>query len=80
MQQLSDDPNWKNDEESDYDIKKLFDSSLFRSKTNSDAMSWKIAKLAGLYICKHGSISRRRYLIANLVASEASNTTKMEPQ
>ena len=77
---MSEDPDWQNDEKSEYDIKKLFASSLFKSKTDQDAMSWKIAKLAGLYICKHGSTSRRRYLIANLVASGASATKKMEPQ
>ena len=38
-----------------------------------------MAKLVGLYICKHGSSDRRRYLIANLVANQTSDTKKMEP-
>ena len=42
-------------------------------------MDWKMAKLIGMYICKHGSTSKRSYLIANYVASETSSTPKMEP-
>ena len=42
-------------------------------------MNWKMAKLVGMYICKHGSSIKRSYLIANYVASETSSTTKMEP-
>ena len=37
-----------------------------------------MAKLVGLYICKHGC-SKRRYLIANLIAKETSDTEMMEP-
>ena len=42
-------------------------------------MSWSMAKLVGLYICKHGSSNRKQYLIANLVANETSDTETMEP-
>ena len=42
-------------------------------------MDWKMAKLVGMYICKHGSTNKRSYLIANYVASETSSTTQMEP-
>ena len=42
-------------------------------------MSWKIAKLVGLYICKHGSTKMKMYLIANLTATESSTTKKIEP-
>ena len=37
-------------------------------------------KLAGLYICKHGSTKMKIYLIANLIANESSTTKKMEPR
>ena len=42
-------------------------------------MSWKMVKLVGLYICKHGSTKLKIYLIGNLIANEASTTKKMKP-
>ena len=42
-------------------------------------MDWQKAKLVGLFICKHGSSSRMRYLIANHVAKEATTSKKMKP-
>ena len=42
-------------------------------------MDWQKAKLVGLFICKHGSSNRLRYLIANHVAKEASNYKKIKP-
>ena len=42
-------------------------------------MSWSMAKLVGLYICKHGSSNRQRYLIANHVAKEASTFKQIKP-
>ena len=42
-------------------------------------MNWKMAKLVGMYICRHGSSSRRSYLIANYIARETSSSSKMEP-
>ena len=38
-----------------------------------------MAKLVGLYICKHSNSIRKQYLIANLVANESSDTETMEP-
>ena len=76
---MSLDPEWGNDEKSNYDIGKLLDTPLLRDKDDQDIMSWQMAKLVGLYICKN-SISRRSYLIANLVAGEASETTNMKPE
>ena len=76
---LSRNPDWQNDEKSDYDIQKLLDTSLLRAETDKDVMSWQMAKLVGLYICKHSSSSRKQYLIANLVANESSDTKTMEP-
>ena len=43
-------------------------------------MNWSMAKLVGLYICKHSDTYRKRYLIANLVAKETSTTKKMDPE
>ena len=43
-------------------------------------MNWKMLKLVGLYICKHGSTKLKIYRIGNLIANEASTTKKMEPQ
>ena len=46
---------------------------------DKDQMSWKMAKLIGLYICRHKDSDRRRYILANLVAAETSATKTMEP-
>ena len=35
--------------------------------------------MVGLFICKHGSSNRLRYLIANHVAKEASTFKKIKP-
>ena len=42
-------------------------------------MDWKKAKLVGLFICKQGDSNRKRYLIANYVAKEASTSKKIKP-
>ena len=42
-------------------------------------MDWQKAKLVGLFICKHGSSSRMRYLIANHVTRKATTSKKMNP-
>ena len=42
-------------------------------------MDWQKAKLVGLFICKHGSSNRLRYLIANHVAKEATTSKKIKP-
>ena len=42
-------------------------------------MDWQKAKLVGLFICKHGSGNRLRYLIANHVVKEATTSKKMKP-
>ena len=34
QQQLRDDPDWRNEEKSDYDVKKFFDTSLLRDKAD----------------------------------------------
>ena len=38
-----------------------------------------MAKLVGLYICRHGSNYKKRYLIANLISNESYATKKIEP-
>ena len=42
-------------------------------------MDWQKAKLVGLFICKHGSSNRMRYLTAHHVAKEASASKKIKP-
>ena len=42
-------------------------------------MDWHKAKLVGLFICKHGSSNRLRYLIANHIAKEATTSKKIKP-
>ena len=78
QQRLKDDPDWRNDENSDYDINKFLNTQLLRDKTDQDVMDWQKAKLVGLFICKHGDSSRLRYLIANHVAKEASTLRQIK--
>ena len=76
---MSLDPDWRNDEKSDYNIERLFDTQLFKSRTDETVMNWRMLKLVGLYICKHGSTKLKMYFIANLIANESSATKKIEP-
>ena len=75
---LQSNPNWKNEEGSDFDIKKLFETELFKDEYKFGQIDWKVAKLVGLYICKQ-SKNTRSYLIANHVAKEAMRGDKMQP-
>ena len=55
QEQLSLDPEWRNEEKSAFDFSKLLATTLLKDEAGLDLMNWKKTKLIGLYICKQSS-------------------------
>ena len=59
-------------------MQKLFDSSLFRNKSDSDKVDWKVLSLVTLYMCKIGTKSNE-YRKAKKIAKDSSEKSMMKP-
>ena len=55
QEELSRDPEWRNDEKSPFDFNKLLATTLVKDEAGLDLMNWRKTKLIGLYICKQSS-------------------------
>ena len=76
IRKLQADPIWRHDENSEFDALKFLESSLFKDKSDSERVDWKMLKLVALYLCKQGG-KPRIFKIASLITEESTGSQQM---
>ena len=76
IRKLQADPIWRHDENSEFDALKFLESSLFKDKSDSERVDWKMLKLVALYLWKQSG-KQRIFKIASLITEDSIGSQQM---